>query len=328
MELIQFGDILNSAEIIIFKEMLQRKRRVLSFSWDDLGCLDPSIEEPVKIYTTDHEPWALRPFRLSQMEWSAAVEILQERLKHGILERSEGPYAARFFLVKKKNGKQRLIQDVRNLNAVTIKDAHIPPNLDDLVDRLSGYPIYTLLDAFSGYDQIPIDRTSRDLTAIGTPLGTLRMTILPQGYTNSPAIYERIMSKILAEQKGKTVDNLLDDITVHNESRDRDDTILDNGCRMFIMDHINNVEKTLEKLINANLTISVEKAIFGTDCATALGHQISSQGRQPDPKRVGKIIGWNIPRTLKQLRGFLDHGASVGGDKGAKKDFKYNNRMD
>jgi hypothetical protein len=208
-------------------------------------------------------------------------------------------------LVRKKNGKYRFIQDVRNLNAVSVKDAHIPPHLDDLVDRLSGYPIYTLLDAFSGYDQIPLDSRSRDLTAMWSPIGTMRMTRLPQGYTNSPAVYERVMSQVLGDAKGRIADNLLDDITIKAESRVKDETLMEDGNRKFVQEHIGHVELILGRLIQANLTVSVEKAIFGTDRATVLGHEISSSGRQSDPKRVGKVAGWARPTTLKQLRGFL-----------------------
>jgi RNase H-like domain found in reverse transcriptase/Integrase zinc binding domain/Reverse transcriptase (RNA-dependent DNA polymerase) len=302
---IVLGDQLTAREKVLFIEMLQEKRRALSFGWDDLGCLDPSIERPVLIRTVEHEPWCLKPIRFSQTEWEAIVALLQERLSAGILERSEGPYSSRFFLVKKKNGKYRFIQDVRNLNAVTIKDAHIPPNLEDLVDRLAGYPIYTLLDAFSGYDQIPLDPASRDLTAMWTPLGTMRMTRLPQGYTNSPAVYERIMSQVLGDAKGRIADNLLDDITVKPEHRHKDDSLLENGARTYVWNHLCDVRDILTRLEKANLTVSAEKAVFGTDQAKVLGHVLSPAGRQADEKRVAKIVDWARPKNLKQLRGFL-----------------------
>ncbi|KAJ1497542.1 hypothetical protein HMI56_005565, partial [Coelomomyces lativittatus] len=60
--------------------------------------------------------------------------------------------------------------------------ANIPPVVEDMIERLSGYPIYSIMDAISGYDQIPITASSQDLTAIWTPLGTLRSTVLPQGF--------------------------------------------------------------------------------------------------------------------------------------------------
>ena len=47
--------------------------------------------------------------------------------------------------------------------------------------------VLSLLDFFSGYDQVPIDEKSRDLTTFTTPIGLLRMCTLLQGATNSVA---------------------------------------------------------------------------------------------------------------------------------------------
>ena len=61
-------------------------------------------------------------------------------------------------------GKYRLINAATYLNAVTIKDASIPPSVDEFSEEFAGYPLVSLMDLFSGYDQCALAPESRDLT--------------------------------------------------------------------------------------------------------------------------------------------------------------------
>jgi hypothetical protein len=71
------------------------------------------------------------------------------------------------------------------LNSVTIRDAELPPILNSFVELFAGSQCYTVLDMYSGFDARTVHPDSRDLIAISTPLGLLRLTCLPQGFTNS-----------------------------------------------------------------------------------------------------------------------------------------------
>lgn len=84
-------------------------------------------------------------------------------------------------------GKYRLVNIAVELNQITIKNANLPPSADEFSDKFTGCAIYSLINFFSGYDQIKLDKKSRDLTAFMTPLGLMQMIILPQGATNSVA---------------------------------------------------------------------------------------------------------------------------------------------
>jgi hypothetical protein len=50
------------------------------------------------------------------------VELLKEKQKARILERSNAPYSNRWFTVKKKNRKLLFIQDMQPPNKVIIKE--------------------------------------------------------------------------------------------------------------------------------------------------------------------------------------------------------------
>ena len=77
----------------------------------------------------------------------------------------KGTIANRYFLIKKKSGKERFINDIHLLNGVTIRDSGMPPSVDEFSEDFAGYPITSSIDYYSGYDQISLDKRSRDLTA-------------------------------------------------------------------------------------------------------------------------------------------------------------------
>ena len=106
------------------------------------------------------------------------IEMLKDRVKKDVFESNYGPYRNPWFLVKKKEkDKYRLINTIIKINRVTIKNANLPPSVNEFSKEFAGYVIAFLIDFFSGYDQIELDKKSRDLTAFHTPIGLLRMII-------------------------------------------------------------------------------------------------------------------------------------------------------
>ena len=96
-----------------------------------------------------------------------------------ILECGHGSYQNPWFLVKKK-GKDayHLINTAIYPNKVTIQDTNMPPDADEFMEEFSRMAIASLIDLFSGYNQITLNERDRDITAIHTPLGLLHQTTL------------------------------------------------------------------------------------------------------------------------------------------------------
>ena len=132
------------------------------------------------------------------------MKIIKGRVECGALERSFGPYRNPWFLVPKKSGKYMLINSAQRLNAVTIRDASLPPTVDEFSEEFAGFPLISLLDLFSGYDQCSLDPVSRDLTAFMTPFGLMRMATLPQGYTKGVQVFDRVIRKVLFSRTTRT----------------------------------------------------------------------------------------------------------------------------
>ncbi len=81
--------------------------------------------------------------------------------------------------MKKKKGKYYLINTAMEINRVIIRDADLPPSVDEFFEEFVRYIIAFLIDFFSGYNQIKFNEKGKDLTTFHTPIGLLRMITLP-----------------------------------------------------------------------------------------------------------------------------------------------------
>ena len=142
------------------------------------------------------------------------VQMLRERLKNGVLEYCDGPYRNPWFLVQKKSSKYRLVNAAMEINKHTIRDANLPLSVDEFSEEFAGCQMASIIDFFSGYDQIELDVKSRDLTGFQTPIGLLRMTTLPQGATNLVTQFVQIITKILEDLILENCLLFLDNISV------------------------------------------------------------------------------------------------------------------
>src|SRR6476619_923832 len=99
--------------------------------------------------------------------------------------------------VPKPNGRGlRLCVDYRALNSITIKNRCTIPEIDDLLDAVSGSKYFTSLDLTSGYYQILISEEDRPKTAFRTPFGHFQFKVLIEGLTNAPATFQTAMNSI------------------------------------------------------------------------------------------------------------------------------------
>ena len=153
------------------------------------------------------------------------------------------------------------------LNKVSIRDAGLPPNLDNFVEPFAGRQCYTVFDLYWGFDARKVHPKSRDLTAFLTPLGLLRITSLPTGFTNSPAEFQACMAFILQHEIPDKANIFIDDLPIKGpETRYEDEygqpeVLADNpGIRRFIWEHALDVHRVMHRVGHAGGTFSPSKA--------------------------------------------------------------------
>lgn len=206
---LRFGEILTTAEKNLFVEMLLRREGALAWGYEHIGKIAPWIEPLHIVKTVPHKPWRAKEFRKSPILHEKEVEIVRERIQLGLLEHCNGPYRNPSFIVEKKTkGTYWLIVSVVKANAVTMRDAGTPHNVEGFAEAFAGYPICSLVDFFAGYEQVTLDQNSRDIMAFETPFGPMRLATMTQGATNSIAVFIRIGNKILANTSARQLRSL------------------------------------------------------------------------------------------------------------------------
>ena len=102
-----------------------------------------------------------------------------------LIEPSHSPWASPAVLVLKKNGKWCLCVDFRKLNDITIKD----PKIREIFDALKDAKIFSSIDLFSGYHQIPMWSEDMEKTFFTTKFGNYYLKVMPFGLTNAPVTF-------------------------------------------------------------------------------------------------------------------------------------------
>lgn len=214
IEKLIIGPDLTPQERDLLIEMLHYREGALAFDFSHCSRIREEVAPPQVIKTVEHKAWQAQSFPIPKALTEVVSNMLRDRLKAGVLEYCDGLYRNPYFLVKKREGKYRLINNAIEINCVTVRDAGLPPSPDDFAEEFAGLAISLLIDFFSGYDQVTLAEESRNLTAFMTTLGLLRMTTLPQGATNSVAQFMRVVTKILEELIPLICRAFLDDIGV------------------------------------------------------------------------------------------------------------------
>ena len=105
-------------------------------------------------------------------------------------------WLANTVVVKKQNGKWRVYVDFTNLNKAYPKDPFPMPRIDQLVDATVGHPWMSFLDAFQGYQQIPLALDDQEKTAFVTPIGNYHYKVMHFGLKNARSTYQRMMTRM------------------------------------------------------------------------------------------------------------------------------------
>ncbi|GBG69746.1 hypothetical protein CBR_g4577 [Chara braunii] len=269
------------------------------------GRFDAKLVPPVRIHTVQHECWNDKGPAYEFGITSEVTDLLRAKIDSFVVEPTGSPYANKWFVFRKPNKTLRWIQDLQKLNAVTIRDAGSLPQEDLLVESHVGRSIYSLIDLYSGYDQLPLDARDRAYTAMHTSVGQLQMQVTPIGFTNAVAEAQRRMLAIAGDMFPKKCEPYIDDNPIKG-ARYKDEAEVQPGVRKFVWDHLQDIKDLLQRFLVYNITASEPKSILVIPEVTILGFRCGAYGRKPDPTKTDKISQWPTPlRTTTEVRAFL-----------------------
>ena len=70
-------------------------------------------------------------------------------------------------------------------------------------------------------------------------------------------------------------------------------------------EHLDHLELVLYRLYSHHFYVKFSKCPFCKESIDYLGHIVSLDGVQADPKKIEVMVQWPIPKIVKQLRGFM-----------------------
>eukprot|EP00731_Ephydatia_muelleri_P036553 Em0276g5a len=228
-----------------------------------------------RIDTGNTPPVHLLPRRIPQSRREEMAKLVKDMLEQGAIQQSDSPWSSPVVLVKKKTDQ---------------KDAYPLPRVDDTLDTLAGWRLFTTLDLASGYWQVEVAEEDQPKTAFTTPEGLFQFRVMPFGLCNAPATFQRLMDRVLGGLKWSSCLVYLDDIIIVGTS---------------FSEHLRNLAGVLQRLRQAGLKLKPSKCKWCQKSVTFLGHIVSEEGVAADPSKTAVVAGWPPPQSKREMQQFL-----------------------
>jgi len=225
---------------------------------------------------------------------------IKRLLKKGLLEPCMSPFNTPILPVKKKDGKWRLVHDLREINRRTVSRFPVVANPYTLLSQLGPNDQWcSVIDLKDAFWACPLDEDSRDYFAFEWEdpdthrKQQLRWTVLPRGFTESPNLSGQALEQILQEYERNPAAALIqyvDDLLLagQNEEMVRQESI-----------------KLLNFLSLQGLKVSKTKLQFVEQEVKYLGHYLSKGTKYLDSERVNGILALQAPKSKRQIRQIL-----------------------
>jgi len=129
----------------------------------------------------------------------------------------------------------------------SVKQVYPLPNINNLLEQMAGYRMFTVLDLAHAYLQIPLTDAAKPLTRFVTPDGTGQFTRMVFGLKNAPFEFTKVMDRAMGQLKNRIVINYFDDYFI--PARDWEEMT-------------ERLRQVLEAFVAAKLTLRPSKCIF------------------------------------------------------------------
>ncbi|CZT02527.1 uncharacterized protein RCO7_06258 [Rhynchosporium graminicola] len=276
-----------------------------------LGCFNDGITMPVPFKDgISLDDLRQAPYPQSKKDREAMDSILDPMVKDGSLEPvplgQPSPAASPAFLVY-RNGKPRVVIDLRRVNTKLKLDGYPLPRQDTILSALGGATIYSSMDLTKSFFQQKLDPEDKWKVAMVTAhRGHEQLTVATMGLATTPSFFQHRMESLFGPYLWKFVLVYIDDIIVFSKTP---------------ADHLEHLDTALALLEKSGVTLSLSKCFFAQPSIQALGHYVSRLGLSTLQEKVEAIRTWEFPSNLSELetalgffgyyRSFVPHYASV-----------------
>lgn len=237
----------------------------------------------MKINTKDNVlvPESIR--RVGPEKNKVIKDTVKQLLDWKVIEPSNSPISYPLVVVM-QNGKWRMCVNYRRLNEATEADRYPMQRIDSVFDSLHGMLFFSIMDAIRGYHNIPIDELDKWKTAFICAEGLFHWNFMPFGLKTAPAVFQRLIDKIMGYLRGRSAMAYINDILLFTKT---------------LLQHCQDLDTLLKAIAKSGLRLSPDKCHFGYQNLGPLGQIVGREGLQVDRHRAQAVLDLQEPSNMQ-----------------------------
>ena len=296
--------------LILGKDFL-RKHKQVTFQFDGdedpivfgaAACPDATLENvsshTMKVpcpplftnLSPDCKPIAEKSRRQTESNKKFIKEEVAKLVAEGSIEPSVSPWRSQVLVTSDEDDshKRRMVVDYSNtINTYTELDAYPMPKINEYVESISQFKVYSTYDLKSAFHQIPIREEDKKYTAFEADGRLWQSTKVPYGAKNGVPAFQRCIDKIVEDEGLKQTFPYVDNVTI---------------CGIDQADHDREKEKWLRACEKYNIRLNHKKTISSTSTIKVVGYIIEHDNIRPDPERFRPLMEIPDPTNLTSQR--------------------------
>ncbi|XP_074351891.1 uncharacterized protein LOC141691044 [Apium graveolens] len=157
----------------------------------------------------------------------------------------------------------------------------------ELVDVTTGHALLSFMDAYSGYNQIPMYGPDQEHTSFITDKGLYCYIGMSFGLINAGVTYQRLVNMMFKNQIGRTMEVYVDDMLVKSKVAN---------------DHIRHLMEMFNILRRFHMKLNPQKCVFSVESGKFLGFIVNHMGIEANPAKIKALLDMKSPTNVKQVQ--------------------------
>ncbi|GJV05312.1 hypothetical protein Tco_1338881 [Tanacetum coccineum] len=145
------------------------------------------------------------------------------------------------------------------------------PEEDEELASLTGYSYKCFLRLSKEYSQIRMAEDDEEKILFHMQEGVYCFTHMQKELKNSAATLQRMVEKVVTNQRGRNVETYLEEIVIKSKSE---------------LGLVQDVKEILRKLKRVNIKIDPAMSSFGVNEGRFLSYMVTEEGLREDPRRI------------------------------------------
>ncbi|KAJ1192348.1 hypothetical protein NDU88_001658 [Pleurodeles waltl] len=252
--------------------------------------------KPVKVTVKSNVNFPQTPqYHMAQDTLMKVAQLIDEFVKQGVLkEVLSSPCNSPIMGLIKPSGKVRIVQDLRKINDIIVKCCPVVPNPAVIMFQIPcDAEWFSVIDLSQAFFSVPLHEDSQFLFCFKFLDRVYSWCRIPQGFSESPSIFNQILKKDLESLElpfESALVQYIDDLLIASKT--------ESDCTDGTIALLNHLGRNGHKVSPSKLQFCQKKVKY-------LGHQIEKGSRRIMKERITSVLQISPPKTRRDVRKFL-----------------------